>query len=74
MAKRIVEEAVGSWSKRKDVDNGKKMSEHAKSAIILNGEISKYFDILQGVTQGCTLSPTLFKAFINDLILALEPA
>ena len=48
----------------------KKMTECAKSAMMLDGEISKYFDILQGVAQGCTLSPTLFKIFIDDLILA----
>ena len=74
MAKRAVEEAVGSWNKRKDVENGEKMTECAKSAMMLDGEISKYFDILQGVAQGCTLSPTLFKVFINDLILAIESA
>ena len=52
----------------------KKMTECAKSAMMLDGEVSKYFDILQGVAQGCTLSPTLFKVFINDLILAIESA
>ena len=44
------------------------------SAMMLDGEISKYFDTRQGVAQGCTLSPTLFKVFINDLILATESA
>ena len=52
----------------------KKMTECAKSAMMLDGEISKYFDILQGVAQGCTLSPTLFRVFINDLTLAIESA
>ena len=56
------------------MENGEKMTECAKSAMMLDGEISKYFDILQGVAQGCTLSPTLFKVFTNDLILAIESA
>ena len=47
----------------------KKMTECAKSAMMLDGGISKYFDILRGVAQGCTLSPTLFKVFIDDLII-----
>ena len=50
----------------------KKMTECAKSAIKLDGETSKYFDILQGVAQGCTLSPTLLKVFIDDMIRAVE--
>ena len=74
MAKRVVEEAVGSWNKRKYVENGEKNDRMCKSAMMLDGEISKYFDILQGVAQGCTLSPTLFKVIINDLILAIESA
>ena len=41
MAKRVVEEAVGSWNKKKYVENGEKMAECAKKAMILDGEISK---------------------------------
>ena len=53
----------------------KKMTECAKSAKKLDWETSKYFDILQGVAQECTtLSPTLSKIFINDMIRAIEAA
>ena len=41
---------------------------------MLDGEISKYVDVLQGVAQGCTMPPNLFKICINDLIVAVEPA
>ena len=46
----------------------KKMTECARSAVMLDGEISKYVDILQGVAQGCTLSLNLFKVYINDIV------
>ena len=49
----------------------KKMTECARSAVMLDGEISKYVDSLQGIAQGCTLSPNLFKVHINDLIVAV---
>ena len=39
---------------------------------MLDGEISKYVDILQGVAQGCTLPPNIFKVCINDMIVAVE--
>ena len=39
-----------------------------------DGEISKHADILQGVAQGCTLPPHLFKAYIHDLQIAVEAA
>ena len=42
--------------------------------MMLDGEISKYVDSLQGVAQGCTLSPNLFKVFISDMIVAVEAA
>ena len=38
----------------------------------MNGCISDYFDIYQGVAQGCTLSPTLFLIFIGGLIKEIE--
>ena len=33
-----------------------------------------YVNILEGVAQGCTLSPNLFKVYINDMIVAVEAA
>ena len=52
------------------------MPEFSRSAVMLDGEISKYVDILQGVAQGCTSSPNLFRVYINDMILivAVEAA
>ncbi|CAB1115185.1 unnamed protein product [Ectocarpus sp. CCAP 1310/34] len=50
----------------------KKMTECTKSAVMLDGELSKFFDIEQGVPQGCTLSPTLFQVFINDLLEVVD--
>ncbi|CAB1098869.1 unnamed protein product [Ectocarpus sp. CCAP 1310/34] len=50
----------------------KKMTECTKSAVMLDGELSKFFDIEQGVPQGCTLPPTLFQVFINDLLEVVE--
>ncbi|CAB1121568.1 unnamed protein product [Ectocarpus sp. CCAP 1310/34] len=50
----------------------KKMTECTKSAVMLDGELSKFFDIEQGVPQGCTLFPTLFQVFINDLLNVVE--
>ena len=51
----------------------KNMTECARSAVMLDGELSKYLDILQGVAQGCTLSPNLFKVvYINNMLVAVE--
>ena len=52
----------------------KNITECARSAVMLDGEISKYVDILQGVAQGCTLSPNIFKVNTNDVIVAVETA
>ena len=41
---------------------------------MLDGEISKCVDMLQGVAQGCTLSPNIFKVYVNDLMVAVEAA
>ena len=48
--------------------------ERGTSAVIMDGEISNYVDILLGVAQGCALSPNLFNVYINDMIVAVEAA
>ena len=50
------------------------MTECARSDAMLDGKVSNYEDILQGVAQGCTLSLNLFKVYINDLIVAVDAA
>ena len=52
----------------------KHMTERARSAVMLDGEVSKYVDNIPRVAQGCTLSPNLFKVYINDVIVAVEAA
>ena len=52
----------------------KNVTEYARSAVMLDGEMSKCVDIVQGVAQGCMLPPNLFKIFMNDLIAAVEAA
>ena len=36
---------VGHWDQRKDVENDEKMTECARSAVMLDGEVSNYLDI-----------------------------
>ena len=52
----------------------KNTTECARSAVILDGEISNHVDILPGVAQGCTQTPNLFKVYINDMIQAPKAA
>ena len=49
----------------------KKMTERARSAVMLDGEIFKCVDILHGVAQGGTLSPNIFKVYITDMIVLI---
>ena len=46
----------------------------ARSVAMLDGEVSSNVDVLQGVAQRCTISPNLFKVYINDMIVAVEAA
>ena len=52
----------------------KNMTKCARSVVMLDGEISTHVDILQGVTQGCTLSPNLFKVHTDDIIVVVVEA
>ena len=45
----------------------KKNIGYVRSAMMLGGGKSKYFDISGEVAQGRTFSPALFNVFINDL-------
>ncbi|CAB1118469.1 unnamed protein product [Ectocarpus sp. CCAP 1310/34] len=50
----------------------KTMTDCTKSAVMLDGELSKFFDIEQGVPQGGALSPTLFQVSIDHLLEVVE--
>ena len=52
----------------------KKMYMSYRSAVLLEGEKSDSFNVDQGVAQGCSLSPTLFSVFINDLLKKVKEA
>ena len=43
-----------------------------QSCIYLDGIKSEFFNITQGVAQGCTLSPTLFLIFVDSLMKEIE--
>jgi hypothetical protein len=47
------------------------MYSNNKTSILINGQQTRWFDILQGVRQGATESPTLFKFYINGLAQSL---
>ena len=61
---------------RGDVENDEKYNGMCKKCCDAGrGNIElQYVDILQGVAQGCTLSPTLFVVYIHDVIVAVEAA
>jgi hypothetical protein len=42
------------------------------SAILVDGKPSRWFKILQGVRQGDSASPCLFKVFVNELAVELK--
>ena len=53
-----MEQVVGNWDQRKDVENDENMTECARSAVMLDREIS----------------PNLFKVYINDCLLYTSPS
>ena len=69
-----MEKKVANWDQRKNVENDETYDRMCEKCCDAGQGISKYFDILQGVAQGCTLSPNIFKVYINDMIVAVEAA
>ena len=45
----------------------KSLYDNVESAVKVNNDLTDWFEIQNGVKQGCILSPTLFSMFINDL-------
>ena len=45
----------------------KSMYESLEACVRVGDQLSEYFPCMQGVRQGCNLSPTLFTIFINNL-------
>ena len=50
------------------VISGKSLYENVQSAVKVNKNLSDWFEVHNGVKQGCILSPSLFSMFINDLV------
>ena len=51
----------------------KSLYENVACYVKLNGtHITKQFKVLQGVKQGCKISPTLFNIYMNDLAAELD--
>ena len=45
----------------------KSLYDNVESAVKVNNDLTDWFEIQNGVKQGCILSPTLFSMLINDL-------
>jgi exonuclease III len=43
----------------------KKLYDKVQSTVLVNGEMTDWFDVTVGLRQGCVLSPVLFDLFIN---------
>ena len=41
---------------------------YVSCAVSINGTLTEWFQVRQGVKQGCGLSPTLFAIYVNDLV------
>ena len=45
-----------------------KMYEYTQCAVVINGQLTEWFQVMVGVRQGCLLSPTLFNLFLDFLM------
>ena len=45
-----------------------------RSRAASSGGVSEYFEVLQGVAQGCPMSPVLFNIYIDNLLCVLHEA
>lgn len=46
--------------------------EGVECAVRVNGSLSEWFSVSNGLKQGCNLSPTLFSLYLNDLAVEIK--
>jgi len=65
---KLIQSGIGgrTYDIIKDIYNGN------KCGVKINDKRTDYFSQTKGVSQGCSLSPTLFNIYINELASALE--
>ncbi len=65
---KLIESGIGgrTYDIIKDIYNGN------KCCVKINDKRTDYFSQTKGVRQGCSLSPTLFNIYINELASALD--
>ena len=54
------------------VDLIKNMYKQAECAVVINGKITDWFQVVTGVRQGCLLSPSLFNLFLEFVMKDLR--
>ena len=46
--------------------------QNTQYCVRVNGFITRWFDVISGVKQGCLLSPLLFNLYIEDLVTKIK--
>ena len=46
--------------------------ENVKCSVRVNGKLTDWFPVTNGLKQGCLLSPILFNLYINDLVVKIK--
>ena len=46
--------------------------DNVRCSVKVNGKLSEWFPVTNGLKQGCLLSPLLFNLYINDLVLKIK--
>jgi len=49
-----------------------KLHQNTEYAVVIDGNLTKWFHVLIGVRQGCLLHPTLFNIFLDFVLAELK--